>query len=294
VSVVIATRDRRDELLHTLARLSELPERPPVIVVDNGSTDGGPEAVRAAFPDVTVLALGTNLGAPARNRGVAAATTPYVAFADDDSWWAPGALTRAAEAFDAHPRLAVIAARTLVGPDETLDPVNEEMARSPLPQPGSAGSAGGNGAAAPLPGPPVLGFVACAAVVRRDPFLAAGGFSDVVFFMGEEQMLALDLASAGWHLAYVDDVVAHHHPSSSARAPEARRALIARNDLLTTWMRRPLGVVASRTAAMARAALTDPVQRSALRQAAGRIPRAVRERRAIPAAVERQVRLLGG
>jgi GT2 family glycosyltransferase len=288
VSVVIATRDRRDELLHTLDRLADLPERPPVIVVDNGSTDGGPEAVRAEYPEVTVLALGTNHGAPARNRGVAAATTPYVAFADDDSWWAPGALARAADAFDTHPRLAVVAARTLVGPDERLDPVSAEMARSPLPPPAA------NGDGAPLPGPPVLGFVACAAVVRRDAFLAAGGFSDVVFFMGEEQMLALDLASAGWHLAYLDDVVAHHHPSSSARAPEARRALIARNDLLTTWMRRPLGVVASRTAAMARAALTDPVQRSALRQAAGRIPRAVRERRAIPAAVERQVRLLGG
>jgi GT2 family glycosyltransferase len=288
VSVVIATRDRRDELLHTLDRLADLPERPPVIVVDNGSTDGGPEAVRAEYPEVTVLALGTNHGAPARNRGVAAATTPYVAFADDDSWWAPGALARAADAFDTHSRLAVVAARTLVGPDERLDPVSAEMARSPLPPPAA------NGDGAPLPGPPVLGFVACAAVVRRDAFLAAGGFSDVVFFMGEEQMLALDLASAGWHLAYLDDVVAHHHPSSSARAPEARRALIARNDLLTTWMRRPLGVVASRTAAMARAALTDPVQRSALRQAAGRIPRAVRERRAIPAAVERQVRLLGG
>ena len=288
MSVVIATRDRRDELLHTLDRLADLPERPPVIVVDNGSTDGGPEAVRAEYPEVTVLALGTNHGAPARNRGVAAATTPYVAFADDDSWWAPGALARAADAFDTHPRLAVVAARTLVGPDERLDPVSAEMARSPLPPPAADGDA------TPLPGPPVLGFVACAAVVRRDAFLAAGGFSDVVFFMGEEQMLAIDLASAGWHLAYLDEVVAHHHPSSSARAPEARRALIARNDLLTTWMRRPLGVVASRTAAMARAALTDPVQRSALRQAAGRIPRAVRERRAIPAAVERQVRLLGG
>jgi hypothetical protein len=59
-------------------------------------------------------------------------------------------------------------------------------------------------------------------------------------------------------------------------------------------MRRPLAVVARRTAAVARGALTDPVQRSALRQAVGRVPRAVRQRRPIPPAVERQVRLLGG
>jgi hypothetical protein len=42
VTVVIATRDRRDELLTTLGHLRALPERPPVIVVDNGSTDGSP------------------------------------------------------------------------------------------------------------------------------------------------------------------------------------------------------------------------------------------------------------
>ena len=52
VSVVIATADRREQLLHTLARLMALPEQPPVIVVDNGSVDGSAAAVRAAFPRV--------------------------------------------------------------------------------------------------------------------------------------------------------------------------------------------------------------------------------------------------
>jgi GT2 family glycosyltransferase len=137
----------------------------------------------------------------------------------------------------------------------------------------------------------VLGFVACAAVVRREAFLAVGGFSDVVFFMGEEEMVALDLAAAGWQLAYRDDVVAHHHPSS-LRVPAQRRALVARNDLLTAWMRRPLGVAAGRTAAMVRAAAADPVQRSALVQAARRMPRALVARRVVPPAVEAQVRLL--
>jgi hypothetical protein len=41
-----------------------------------------------------------------------------------------------------------------------------------------------------LPGPPVLGFVACGAVVRRSAYLAVGGFSPVVFFLGEETLLA--------------------------------------------------------------------------------------------------------
>ncbi|HSA50764.1 MAG TPA: glycosyltransferase family 2 protein, partial [Yinghuangia sp.] len=35
VTVVIATRNRRDALCATLDRLNRLPGRPPVIVVDN-------------------------------------------------------------------------------------------------------------------------------------------------------------------------------------------------------------------------------------------------------------------
>ena len=36
----------------------------------------------------------------------------------------------------------------------------------------------------------------------------------VDFCLQEEQVLALDLLSKGWRLVYVDEIVAHHHPSS--------------------------------------------------------------------------------
>lgn len=90
VSVVVITHNRRGELCRTLRRLSALRERPPVIVADNGSTDGTAAAVRREFPHVTLLDCGANLGAVARNHGVARVTTPYVAFGDDDCWWEPG------------------------------------------------------------------------------------------------------------------------------------------------------------------------------------------------------------
>ncbi len=52
IAVVVATRNRRNSLLRTLARLRELPERPGIVVVDNGSTDGTSAAARAAGVDV--------------------------------------------------------------------------------------------------------------------------------------------------------------------------------------------------------------------------------------------------
>jgi glycosyltransferase involved in cell wall biosynthesis len=67
-----------------------------VIVIGNGWVDGTAAAVRERHPGVDLIELGANRGAAARNVGVARAGTPYVAFADDDSWWAPGARARRA------------------------------------------------------------------------------------------------------------------------------------------------------------------------------------------------------
>jgi GT2 family glycosyltransferase len=226
-TVVVMTRDRWPDLAASLPM-----HQSPVILMDNGSSDGTPELVRRHFPHVDVVELGANLGSVARNLGVERAGTPYVAFADDDSWWAPGALEEAAAVLDAHPRLAVLAGRMLVGPEERPDPICALMADSPL------------GREPDLPGPSVLGFLACGAVVRREAYLAAGGFDDVIFFMGEEERLSLDLAALGWGLAYVDRVVAHHHPSP-VRDSVARQARAARNRLLTAVLRRPWPVVAA-------------------------------------------------
>src|SRR4051794_6982782 len=77
VGVAIATRERRADLERTLARLLALPERPAVCVVDNGSADGTPAAIRARFPQVDVVELGENRGAPARHPARAGPPTPH-------------------------------------------------------------------------------------------------------------------------------------------------------------------------------------------------------------------------
>ena len=47
VAVVMITHNRRDEVDLALGRLERLPEQPRVVLVDNGSTDGTAEMVRA-------------------------------------------------------------------------------------------------------------------------------------------------------------------------------------------------------------------------------------------------------
>ena len=279
VAVIIATRNRGIELLGTLTRLRALQEQPPIVVVDNGSTDGTAELVRAHHPGVQVVGLRGNRGAAARTVGARLVDSPYVAFSDDDSWWAPGALSRAAELLDRHPRLAVLAARVLVGPDQRLDPVCYEMAHSPLPP------------ATDLPGPSVLGFIACGAVVRRTAFLEVGGFDVRLGVGGEEELLSLDLAARGWGLAYVAQVVAHHHPSPS-RDPSGRRRVQVRNALWSAWLRRPLGGAARQTAHLAALALHQPGARSGILLALLGLPWVLRERRPVHPEIEAALRTL--
>jgi len=252
-----------------------------VVVVDNGSRGASAAALLAeleATEGVDVVALGRNLGAAARTVGVRAIATTSVAFADDDSWWAPGALAEAVAVLDAHPRLALVAARVLVGSDLREDPVNAAMAASPLAR------------RADEPGPRVLGFVACGAVVRRDAYLAVGGFHPRFGIGGEEEPLALDLAAAGWELAYVERLVAHHHPAVG-RDPAARARRQLRNALWSAWLRRPRRVLGPRTLALLRAAPRGVAARG-LGGALRGLPWVLRERRVLPHAIERELRLL--
>lgn len=276
---MIATRNRRDALLRTLKDLARLPERPDVIVVDNGSRDGSAQAARSRLPSANVIELKANHGAVARNIGVRAARTPYVAFADDDSGWKPGSLARAACLFDAHPRLAVVASRILVGADEREDPTCTAMASSPL-----SGSAG-------LPGVPVLGFVACGAVVRRTAFLQVGGFSERLWLEGEEALVALDLASAGWALSYCPEIVAWHAPSPH-RDRRTRKMLHARNAVWLAWLRRPVGSAVRETLRITSRGIRDPETRKGVAAALLEVGAVLGERRPVTADIESAIRAL--
>jgi GT2 family glycosyltransferase len=238
-SIVLLTFNRRVELLRTLARLTALPERPPIIAVDNGSTDGSAEAVAACFPRVLLIKLPRNLGAAGRNWGVAAARTPYVAFCDDDTCWAPGSIARGVEILDRHASLAVVCARILVGERGHLDPVSHCMANSPLSAPG-------------LPGRAIVGFMAGASLMRVCAFRQVGGYCARLFIGCEEELMALDLAEHGWRMLYCDELIVRHRPSSIRHAP-TRSALAARNAFWIACLRLPWAEVARRSAAIATA-----------------------------------------
>jgi GT2 family glycosyltransferase len=279
ITVVVITRDRRAELLRTLGHMTALPERAPIIVVDNGSADGTAEAVAAAHPAVRVIRSPRNLGAVGRNLGVEAAGTPYVAFCDDDTWWEPGAMARAADLLDAHPRIASVTGRILVEPGLREDPITPELRDSPLPAPEW------------LPGTALLSILAGASMLRVTAFRAVGGFSPRLWIGGEEELLSLDLAARGWWMCWAEEVVVHH-AASRLRDPRLRRRLGIRNTLWTAWLRRPVPGAFRRTVEVLRSVPRDRASAAAIAAALRGLPWVVRERQVVPAHVERGLRLL--
>ncbi|MGW8697900.1 glycosyltransferase family 2 protein [Streptomyces eurythermus] len=278
-TVVVITHNRREELLRTLGLLRRLPERPPVFVTDNASTDGTAEAVARDFPEMTLLRPGRNLGAIGRNLAVQRVRTPYVAFCDDDTWWAPGSLRRAADLLDPRPRLAAVTARILVEPGGTEDPVVPELRDSPLTGPDW------------LPGPALGSFLAAATVLRTEAFRAAGGFHPGLWLGGEEELLACDLQRQGWWLAYAGELTVHHH-ASRLRDSTARRVLGLRNTLWFTWLRRPLLPALRRTGHLIRTVPRDAASARAFAHATAGLPWVLRQRDPVPPDLERRIATL--
>jgi GT2 family glycosyltransferase len=277
-TIVIATRNRWPTLRRTIDQLRSDHTRVRVIIVDDCSDTRIGEREWSSAANVQFIRLAKRYGAAARNVGVSAARTPYVAFCDDDSWYVPGAIEAAEAIFEQYPRLALIAARVLVD-GQRLDLTCRLMEQSVLASRRS------------LPGPPIAGFVACGALVRREAYLQVGGFHERYGVGGEEELLSWDLLAANWDLAYVERIEAHHYPVRVGNDPRRKRVQI-RNRLWSVWLRRSLKRAVADTLQTAKTSWADPIARRGLVEALAGIGWVWRERRPVPAAVEGNLRLL--
>jgi GT2 family glycosyltransferase len=281
IAVVIVTLNGATRISAVLERLLALPQGPEVIVVDNASTDGTAQLVRRRFPAARLIRLAENVGAVGRNAGVAATRAPYVAFAEDDSWYEPEALRIAADLLDRHPDVGLLNAHVLVGETGRSDDLHQEMVDTPLPD------------RLDLPGHRIVSFLEGASIVRRAAFLAVGGFARELGIGGPEQHLAAELLAAGWELRYVPALRARHMPDHAEPAPRVRR-LGLRNALWFAWGRRPPRAALRWTVHLLRCSPRNRTTALALLDALRGAPRVLRARRPLPAAVEAQLALLDG
>jgi GT2 family glycosyltransferase len=206
LSYVIVTRNRRDPLLQTLARLQENTHlsKPSweTVVVDNASDDGTPEAVAKAFRGVRIVRLPENEGMPGRNHGFAIARGRYVCLLDDDSYPTGQAIPMSLAHLERTPKTAAV------------------VGRVELP---------GGGCEAPALPCVLLGG---ASVVRKSVLDEVGGFSPEFFRQAEEYDLSFRTLRRGHRIDRFEDVVFRHEKVPGGRNSALVHRMDLRNNLI--------------------------------------------------------------
>jgi GT2 family glycosyltransferase len=210
LSVVIVTHQSRDAVAKSLpALVSQLREGDELIVVDNASGDGTPEAVRELAPDATLIETGDNLGYGAGcNRGAEAANGDLLVFLNPDATAADG--WRAAVELPLVEGREWAAWQGLVTADggETINTRGGVVHYTGIAWAGGAGEPLDDAEGAELPEP---GFVsgACLAIPRSS-FVELGGFAERFFLYHEDVDLSLRLRLGGGRLGVVASARVDH------------------------------------------------------------------------------------
>lgn len=288
VTVVVPVRDRPGELDRCLAALGR---EVPVLVVDDGSHDPAAVASVARARGAKVLHLPVNVGpAGARNAGVAATSTPLVAFLDSDCVVPEGWLAALGGHF-ADPAVAAVAPRVRGGTAPRVRGGTTGAGRRLLAVYASERGPLDLGAreARVRPGGRVPYVPTAALLVRRaalDEVAEPDGAAfDRALRYGEDVDLVWRLHDAGWTVRYDPrTVVAHEEPDrwrawlerrycyGTSAAPLAQRhgerltPLVAPPLPLAAWLLLAAGrpAAALAVAAVPAAALHQQLRRTAV------------------------------
>ncbi|MBX3466771.1 MAG: glycosyltransferase family 2 protein [Planctomycetes bacterium] len=218
-TVVISTKDRRESLARTIESALAQTVAPEVLVIDDGSTDGTDEMVRARFPQVHLERSPVSRGYIAqRNLGASLARAKVVVSLDDDAYFpSDRTVEQTLVEFD-HRRVGAVA----------IPFVNVNSGPQVLQR-------------APARGADIFvtdSFVGTAYAIRRDVFLGLGGFRTEFFHQGEERDLCLRMLATGRvvRLGTADPI---HHVESPLRSWRRMALYGRRNDVLFAWYNVP-------------------------------------------------------
>ena len=223
VSVIVVCADSgaslRDCVQRALAGVVPL----ELILIDNASSDGVPQAIEQAHandPRLKVIYNHANLGfGPAVNRAAAVARGEHLLVLNPDCLLEPDTLTRLLDTLEAHPEAGIVGA-VVCAADGTPDPAS--WRRDPLLRRALAtllGARGGMNIEGAMP----AGVVSTEAVsgalmlLPRAVFERLGGFDEAYFLHCEDLDLCRRARDAGLQVLLAGDVRVLHGKGGSSR-----------------------------------------------------------------------------
>jgi GT2 family glycosyltransferase len=242
VTVVVVNFNGGENLRRCLEQLAVQTVRPErIIVVDNASTDGSLTTCQALVAKEPLLAdrtifdeVRSNIGfAAACNRGIAGATTEFIALLNPDAFPEPGWLAAILAAAAAHPECAAFGSRQmLAGKPGHLDGIGDRWHIS-----GLSWREGHGRPVEPADLTPREIFSPCAAaaVYRRAAVNDVGGFDEDYFCFGEDVDLGYRLRLRGYRSRSVPDAVVEHIGGGST--PSATATYLGHRNTLWTLVK---------------------------------------------------------
>lgn len=228
VAAIVVSWNTRDELLRALASLRRDDPALEIVVVDNASSDGSAAAVRAAYPDVTLIENAENVGfGRAANQALNKTTAPYVLLLNSDAELTAGALAAMARVLETRPEVAIVGPRTRFADGSiqlswgSRPGLLSEWSQRRLVKALEAREPGALNHAEALASrehePDWLS--ASTWLARREALLAAGLFDEGFFLYWEDVDLCLRLRAAGWRLVFTPSAeVVHRQGASKERS----------------------------------------------------------------------------
>ena len=227
-TIVVTTKDRRDELRRMLkTAFAQTADGLEVLVIDDGSSDGTTDMVRGEFPQARVDRCEESLGLiEQRNRGARMARAPIVVSLDDDAILpSPATIEQTLADFD-HPRIGAVAM-------PFVDVRTSTVHRQEAPDRDGRWV--------------TSSYIGTAHAVRRDVFLAVGGYRGELRQMAEEPDLCLRMLDGGY-VTRLGRADALHHLESPKRNVPRITALGRTNDLLHGFHNVPMPYLVARLA----------------------------------------------
>jgi GT2 family glycosyltransferase len=214
VSVVIVSWNGRQHLDTCLAGVAAQRDvAVEAILVDNGSTDGTADYVRARFPWVKLVMLAENRGfAGGSNAGVREASGRFLAFLNNDTSADPGWLRALCSGVDEASGFVLVTSRIVYMHDPNIiDSAGDGMLRW--------GGAFKRHHGEPTSTAPVteevFGVCGAACLMPKTVFEEIGGFDEDFFASHEDVDLSYRARLRGYRCRYVADAVVHHVGSAT-------------------------------------------------------------------------------
>ncbi|OPZ70385.1 MAG: N-acetylglucosaminyl-diphospho-decaprenol L-rhamnosyltransferase [bacterium ADurb.Bin478] len=236
LSIVIVSYNTRELLarcVHSVIAATDVSHE--IIVADNASSDGSPGHIRALFPGVRVMELGSNLGfGAANNAAVKISSGELLMFLNSDTEIRPHALDRMVAFFQQHPQVG-IAAPNVVYPDGrfqlaagALPGLMQEFLDRRIHQRLNAGDeALRRRLREQYRRPRQVGWVTGGCLmIRRNLFTRLNGFDEEMFMYFEDKDLCKRALDLHWQVMTVPDAeIIHVLGGSSAGAGGRLRAV---------------------------------------------------------------------